>query len=134
MLGSMRTGLLMVAAGLPLLACCGCAASRVETPALSREEGQGTRPGGPASPPPGEAPVDFAAQIRPILQDHCTPCHFEGGKMYGRLPFDQPATLLRAGAGILRRIENEEENALLRRFLEEAGAAPSPAPEGASSD
>src|SRR5262252_3296605 len=35
----------------------------------------------------------FASDIRPILQSSCQPCHFQGGKMYEKLPFDKPQTI-----------------------------------------
>jgi hypothetical protein len=39
------------------------------------------------------AEVDFAKDIQPILQSHCSPCHFAGEKMYGNMPFDKPETI-----------------------------------------
>ena len=35
--------------------------------------------------------VDFDTQLKPIFKSKCMPCHFEGGQMYDRLPFDKPA-------------------------------------------
>src|SRR5437867_8389619 len=35
----------------------------------------------------------FASDIRPILQSRCQPCHFQGGQMYEKLPFDKPETI-----------------------------------------
>jgi hypothetical protein len=61
--------------------------------------------------------VDFSSQVQPILVTRCSPCHFPGGKMYGRMPFDQDTTILSHEAGILRRIKDEKENALIRTFI-----------------
>jgi hypothetical protein len=61
--------------------------------------------------------VDFSSQIQPILVTRCSPCHFPGGKMYGRMPFDKDTTILNHEAGILRRIKDEKENELIRVFI-----------------
>jgi hypothetical protein len=62
--------------------------------------------------------INFAGQIKPILVKNCSPCHFTGGKMYERMPFDKETTIIDHQAGILRRIKGEE-NALIRSFVEQ---------------
>jgi hypothetical protein len=69
--------------------------------------------------------VDFDTQIRLILERRCQPCHFAGGKMYARLPFDRPQTIRSLGDKMFTRIKDEQEQALLRSFL--AQEPPSPA-------
>ena len=61
--------------------------------------------------------VDFATQVRPILESRCQPCHFQGGKMYQRLPFDRPETIKALGTKLFSRIEDENERRLIREFL-----------------
>ncbi|HEX9967819.1 MAG TPA: hypothetical protein VGB06_07725 [Solirubrobacterales bacterium] len=61
--------------------------------------------------------MDFDAQVRPILEARCQPCHFAGGKMYERLPFDRPQTVHLLGEKLFTRIKDEREQALLRSFL-----------------
>jgi hypothetical protein len=39
----------------------------------------------------------FAKDVRPILEHRCQPCHFTGGKMYARLPFDRLETIEKLG-------------------------------------
>ena len=74
-----------------------------------------------AAPPAPAAPkVAFATQIRPILEARCQPCHFTGGSMYEKLPFDRPETIRHLGEKLFTRIRVEEEQALLRAFLAEA--------------
>ena len=60
--------------------------------------------------------ISFAGQIEPILVKKCSPCHFTGGKMYERMPFDKDTTIISHQAGILRRIKGEE-NTLIRSFI-----------------
>jgi len=69
---------------------------------------------------PAADTVSFSAQIQPMLQDRCSPCHFPGGKMYEKMPFDQPKTLLEHSEGILKRFKDESENKLLKQFVEAA--------------
>src|SRR6266536_3817777 len=53
--------------------------------------------------------VDFATQIRPILEARCQPCHFNGGKVYQRMPFDRPETIRTLGTKLFTRIKDENE-------------------------
>ncbi len=62
--------------------------------------------------------INFATQIQPLLVKHCSPCHFTGGKMYERMPFDKDTTIVNHQAGILRRIKGDD-NALIRSFIEQ---------------
>lgn len=71
----------------------------------------------PAPPAPATARVDFATQIRPILEQRCQPCHFPGGKMYQKLPFDRAETIVGLGDKLFTRIKKEDERALIGKFL-----------------
>ena len=62
-------------------------------------------------------PVTFQKDIRPILEQRCTPCHFTGGKMYAKLPFDKPETIQKLGTKLFTRIKDEREQRLIREFL-----------------
>lgn len=61
--------------------------------------------------------IHFTTHIQPILVSHCSPCHFTGGKMYERLPFDKDTTIINHSAGIRKRIKDEKENMLIREFV-----------------
>lgn len=61
----------------------------------------------------------FHTSVKPILQERCTPCHFAGGKMYSKLPFDRPETIVSLGERLFTRIKNEEQRAVIRKFLAE---------------
>ncbi|MFS8086893.1 MAG: hypothetical protein ACMG6H_14765 [Acidobacteriota bacterium] len=60
---------------------------------------------------------NFDTEIKPIFQARCQPCHFQGGKVYDRLPFDKPATINRLGTKLFTRIKDEKEQRLIREFL-----------------
>ena len=62
--------------------------------------------------------IDFSTQVQPIMIKNCSPCHFPGGKMHERLPFDKDTTIINHSAGILRRIKGDE-NALIKTFVEQ---------------
>ena len=63
--------------------------------------------------------VDYNADLLPILQKKCSPCHFTGGKMYERMPFDNPVTILSHQTGILKRMKDQPEAALIKQFVEQ---------------
>lgn len=62
-------------------------------------------------------PVDFTRDVRPILEKRCTPCHFAGGKMHAKLPFDKPETIHHLGDRLFSRIKKDDEQAVIRAFL-----------------
>ena len=72
-----------------------------------------------ASPATSEpkARVDFDTQLKPIFQSKCMPCHFSGGQMYDRLPFDKPATIRKLGTRLFTRIKDEHDRKLIEDFL-----------------
>ena len=63
------------------------------------------------------AHVDFDTQLKPMLQSTCMPCHFSGGQMYERLPFDKPATIRKLGTRLFTRIKEEDKRRLIEDFL-----------------
>lgn len=63
--------------------------------------------------------LNFKTQVQPIFQKHCSPCHFPGGKMYEKLPFDQGETIINHRAGILRRIKGEDDVRVVKQYLEQ---------------
>ena len=63
--------------------------------------------------------ISFSLQIQPILVNRCSPCHFTGGKMYERMPFDKGETIVNHEVGLLKRIKDENEKALIQKFIAE---------------
>src|SRR5262245_23784739 len=65
----------------------------------------------------------FASDIRPILESRCQPCHFQGGQMYEKLPFDNAETITKLGTKLFTRIKNEDQQRVIREFLSERSAS-----------
>ena len=61
--------------------------------------------------------VDFATQVEPLLKARCEGCHFAGGKMYEKLPFDRPETIKKLGTKLFTRISDENDRKVIREFL-----------------
>jgi hypothetical protein len=70
-----------------------------------------------SAPKPATAASSFESDVKPILARKCTPCHFTGGKMYDKLPFDRPVTIVKLGERLFTRIKDEQERATIRKFL-----------------
>lgn len=70
--------------------------------------------------PTTKAHVDFDTQLKPIFQSKCMPCHFSGGQMYDRLPFDKPATIRKLGTKLFTRIKDENDRRLIEDFLSQS--------------
>ena len=67
-----------------------------------------------------KARVDFETQLKPIFKSKCMPCHFSGGQMYERLPFDKPETIRKLGTKLFTRIKEENDRRLIEDFLTQA--------------
>jgi hypothetical protein len=82
-----------------------------------------------AAPPPEASPsvakmspdapprVDFNSDVKPILEARCQPCHFPGGVMYERRPFDRPETITALGTKLFTRLKDEDEQRVISVFL-----------------
>ena len=103
----MRTVLGMVAVGLLLLESGGLAKPVVPAIAFATPGVDSTT----------KARVDFETQLKPIFQSKCMPCHFTGGKVYDRLPFDKPATIRKLGTRLFTRIKDDHDRQLIEAFL-----------------
>jgi len=64
-----------------------------------------------------KARVDFDTQLKPVFESKCMPCHFKGGQMYDRLPFDRPDTIRKLGTRLFTRIKEEDKRRLIEDFL-----------------
>jgi uncharacterized membrane protein len=60
---------------------------------------------------------DFDNDIKPIFQARCQPCHFQGGQVYDKMPFDKPETITRLSTKLFTRIKDEKEQRLISEFL-----------------
>lgn len=72
----------------------------------------------PSPAEPDSPRVDyFNANVLPLLEKQCQPCHFKGGKVFAKLPFDEPKTIRLLGTKLFTRIHDEKEQAVIRTFL-----------------
>jgi hypothetical protein len=103
------------------------AAAGVDTPSQAGPTTAAPSPSAaPEAQPAAAAKADassdpFREAIRPILSARCGACHDPGGKMYARLPFDNPQVVSSHSEGVLKRLKGDDR-AALERWL--AGLAP----------
>jgi hypothetical protein len=108
----------MTAVALAVVVACATSHSR-PAPATAPVDAQVTPvPAAPVEPVNAPPAVSFEASIRPLLARRCTPCHVPGGRMYERMPFDDPGVVRSHREGIARRLKDEDEKRLLERWLE----------------
>lgn len=81
----------------------------------------------PAHPSPHSSPeqdsvkpkaATFTADIAPLLAAKCQPCHFKGGKVFDRLPFDQYKTVAKVASRLNTRLKDKDAE-LVARWIEE---------------
>jgi hypothetical protein len=63
--------------------------------------------------------LDFKTQVQPILVKNCSPCHFPGGKLYEKLPFDKGETIVTHEAGVFKRLKKDDEVKLVKQYIDE---------------
>lgn len=115
-------GLCRCASGGPMPEATGTAAAdaSAQAPASAPAPAPTPTPAPVAATGPGTtARVDFEAQVLPLLQEKCSPCHFQGGRMYGRLPFDQEGTIRVLGTQMFSRLRDPLDQELIRTWLEQ---------------
>jgi hypothetical protein len=77
----------------------------------------------PAPEIPDASVASFRQSLRPILSTRCAPCHEPGGKMYARLPFDDPGTVASHAARMGTRLKGDDLKALEAWAAEVAAAS-----------
>jgi hypothetical protein len=60
------------------------------------------------------APVTFKADIAPLLNQKCQPCHFKGGKVFEKLPFDDYKTVARIASKLNTRLKGKDAELVAR--------------------
>jgi N-acetylated-alpha-linked acidic dipeptidase len=78
----------------------------------------------PAADTPVKAARDFQKDVLPILEARCNPCHFPGGVMHGRLPFEVEGTSRVLGTRLFTRLRDPDDEAVIRAWLEQEAGAP----------
>ena len=59
----------------------------------------------------------YRANVLPLLQANCNPCHFPGGKVYKKLPFDDSVTVTRLGKKLDTRLKKKEQQAIINGWI-----------------
>jgi hypothetical protein len=106
---------------LGLLGTASCGPARQAPPATEPSSGAAAIPLA-AAPDPNPAPAPparFEDTVMPILEVRCQPCHFPGGVMYERLPFDRPRTIRDLGTRLFTRLTDPDEQAAIQAFLDQ---------------
>ena len=111
----MRLGVLVFVLA-SIVTCYGCGRMNAGTRMTSTPSVSSSEKPAPVSATTS-ARVDFPTQIKPILEAKCQPCHFSGGKVYAKMPFDRPETIKTMGTKLFTRIKDENERRLIRDFL-----------------
>jgi hypothetical protein len=113
----------------PFIAAAVCTTARhAQVPATPQTERSSERQA-VKTPPPAPAAAstaDFDRDVKPILQKQCSPCHFTGGVMYEKLPFDRAETIRHLGEKLFTRIKAPQEQAAIRLFLKSTAGEPKP--------
>lgn len=65
-----------------------------------------------------DSTVTFGASIAPLLKANCTPCHFPGGVVFEKYPFEDYETVFALRKKLGTRLKEPEQQALLARWLE----------------
>ena len=60
--------------------------------------------------------ITFADSIAPLLKRNCSPCHFEGGEVFARLPFEKYETVRGLGKKLKTRLRGENA-AIVDRWI-----------------
>jgi hypothetical protein len=62
-------------------------------------------------------PVTFKGDIAPLLNEKCQPCHFKGGKVFDKLPFDQYKTVVSVASRLNTRLKGKDAE-LVAKWIE----------------
>ena len=60
----------------------------------------------------------YHIDILPLLQTNCNPCHFPGGKVYKKLPFDNYKTVATLCKKLNTRLKKKEQQAIINGWIE----------------
>jgi Na+-translocating ferredoxin:NAD+ oxidoreductase RNF subunit RnfB len=77
-----------------------------------------TTTGGKRLPEAQDTLYTFQKDVLPLLQTNCNPCHFPGGKMYAKLPFDDSVTVARLGKRLNSRLKETEQQNIINSWVE----------------
>jgi hypothetical protein len=59
----------------------------------------------------------YHKDVMPLLQANCNPCHFPGGKVYQKLPFDDSLTVAKLGKKLNTRLKKKEQQDIINDWV-----------------
>ena len=109
----------------PAGAIAGCGSGKTHPDGYLRPHREAAAGSSPAksSGIPEASLASFSKTLRPILSTRCAPCHEPGGKMYARLPFDDPSTVASHAERMGTRLKGDDLKALQAWVAEVSAAA-----------
>ena len=66
-----------------------------------------------------DSAVTFTNSIAPLLKTNCSPCHFPGGTVYEKYPFELYETAFTLRTKLGTRLKEPDLQSLLARWLED---------------
>lgn len=60
----------------------------------------------------------FQKDIAPLLKQNCTPCHYPGGKVFRKLPFEDYRTVRTLGKKLNTRFNKEDQQRVVNQWVE----------------
>ena len=66
---------------------------------------------------PKDTVYTFHKNVLPLLQANCNPCHFPGGKVYKKLPFDDSTTVATLGKKLNTRLKQKEQREIINGWV-----------------
>ena len=61
--------------------------------------------------------VSFKSGVAPLLVKNCQPCHFPGGKVFAKLPFEDYLTVKKLGLKLNTRFKEKEQQTLVKAWV-----------------
>ncbi len=62
--------------------------------------------------------IKFQTDIVPLLKSNCQPCHYPGGKMYKKLPFDDYLTVKKIGKKLNSRFNEQSQKDMVTEWVD----------------
>ena len=82
-------------------------------PSFVSKGGEGSKSDGK----PSREAYTFKRDIAPLLKNNCMPCHFAGGTVFAKLPFDDYATVKSKAKRLNTRLKEDEQKKIVDGWI-----------------